>query len=301
MIVKYVETLHNGIRTQVLSRYAIGYILRGTKSIYDGDKPDTFARRRVLPGHRTPLHRELPEGEASRSSRCSLLTPADLQRILMHLNITYGLEHFERNVRAKNCRNRSQVAMPAWNAAAQPFSSTRTTICATRTSATTKTAENIKMTELIYLLASHEDCCIKEQAAQQRRFRQGELRTDRLRPYLRGHLDRGALKAHQPFADIVQERIPPPFPDAASQVVHPAAAHALASAAHLDVEIHLEIGNECTFPNTSHFIKLFKKEYQMTPATYRHRHVSALTSGSSRRCGRLRRPWKCARPFNQNL
>ena len=38
MIVKYMEPLHNGIQTQVLSRYAIGYILRGTKNIYDGDK-----------------------------------------------------------------------------------------------------------------------------------------------------------------------------------------------------------------------------------------------------------------------
>ena len=37
-----------------------------------------------------------------------------------------------------------------------------------------------------------------------------------------------------------------------------------------------EIGNECTFPNTSHFIKLFKKEYQMTPATYRHKHLTSL-------------------------
>ena len=35
-----------------------------------------------------------------------------------------------------------------------------------------------------------------------------------------------------------------------------------------------EIGNECTFPNTSHFIKLFKKEYSVTPATYRHRHMT---------------------------
>ena len=40
-----------------------------------------------------------------------------------------------------------------------------------------------------------------------------------------------------------------------------------------------EIGNDCTFPNTSHFIKLFKKEYQMTPATYRNRHIfRSLTS-----------------------
>ena len=33
MIVKYVEALHNGIQSQALSRYAIGYILRGTKYI----------------------------------------------------------------------------------------------------------------------------------------------------------------------------------------------------------------------------------------------------------------------------
>ena len=37
-----------------------------------------------------------------------------------------------------------------------------------------------------------------------------------------------------------------------------------------------EIGNACTFPNTSHFIKLFKKEYQMTPAAYRNRHITSL-------------------------
>lgn len=35
-----------------------------------------------------------------------------------------------------------------------------------------------------------------------------------------------------------------------------------------------EIGVECTFPNTSHFIKLFKKEYGSTPAIYRMRHCS---------------------------
>ena len=37
-----------------------------------------------------------------------------------------------------------------------------------------------------------------------------------------------------------------------------------------------EIGNACTFPNTSHFIKLFKKEYQMTPAAYRNRHITSI-------------------------
>ena len=48
MIVKYVEALHNGIQSQALSRYAIGYILRGTKYIYDGDKRQTLTRGDVF-------------------------------------------------------------------------------------------------------------------------------------------------------------------------------------------------------------------------------------------------------------
>lgn len=44
MIVKYVETLHSGIQSQSLSRYAIGYVVRGTKNIYDGDKRQTLSR-----------------------------------------------------------------------------------------------------------------------------------------------------------------------------------------------------------------------------------------------------------------
>ncbi len=32
-----------------------------------------------------------------------------------------------------------------------------------------------------------------------------------------------------------------------------------------------EIGLECNFPNTSHYIKLFKQEYGVTPAIYRSR------------------------------
>lgn len=35
-----------------------------------------------------------------------------------------------------------------------------------------------------------------------------------------------------------------------------------------------EIGIDCNFPNTSHFIKLFKKEYGMTPAAYRTHLIS---------------------------
>ncbi|WP_419507017.1 AraC family transcriptional regulator, partial [Alistipes communis] len=52
-------------------------------------------------------------------------------------------------------------------------------------------------------------------------------------------------------------------------------------------------GSECAFPNTSHFIKLFKKEYGMTPATFAERGKTAR-SGYAQRPGIIV-PGRCAR------
>lgn len=91
MIVKYVESLHNGIQSQALSRYAIGYILRGTKYIYDGDKRQTLSRGDVFYlgiGHH--YIENFPEGGQPFEQVLFYYTPGDLQRILMHLNITFS-------------------------------------------------------------------------------------------------------------------------------------------------------------------------------------------------------------------
>ncbi len=160
MIVKYVETLHNGIQSQVLSRYAIGYILRGTKYIYDGDKRQTLSRGDVFYlgiGHH--YIENFPEGGQPFEQVLFYYTPDDLQRILMHLNITYGL-NISNEHSCENCRNRSHVAMPAWNSLRNFFINTNNYL-RDEDFRHDETAENIKMTELIYLLASHEDCCIK--------------------------------------------------------------------------------------------------------------------------------------------
>lgn len=86
MIVKYLESLHNGIQSQILSRYAIGYILRGTKYIYDGDKRQTLARGDVFYlglGHH--YIENVPDGSQPYEEVLFYYTPEDLQRILMHL------------------------------------------------------------------------------------------------------------------------------------------------------------------------------------------------------------------------
>lgn len=113
MIVKYVETLHNGIQSQALSRYAIGYVLRGTKYVYDGDKRQAFNRGDVFYlglGHH--YVENVPENGQPFEQVLFYYTPADLQRILLHLNITYGL-NISNDHTCENCHNRPHVAMPA--------------------------------------------------------------------------------------------------------------------------------------------------------------------------------------------
>ena len=160
MIVKYAESLHTGIQTQVLSRYAIGYILRGTKHIYDGDKRQTLTRGDVFYlgiGHH--YIENCPEGSQPFEQVLFYYTPEDLQRVLMHLNITYGL-NITNDHSCENCQNRTHVAVPAWNSLRNFFINTNNYL-RDEEFRHDETAESIKMTELIYLIASHDDCCIK--------------------------------------------------------------------------------------------------------------------------------------------
>ena len=209
---------------------------------------------------------------------CPYYTPEKLQKILMHLNITYGL-NISNDHSCENCRNRNEIFMPAWNSLRNFFTNTNNYL-RDEEFRHDETAENIKMTELIYLIASHEDCCLKSK--------------------LLNNVD----TARENFEQIVYDHI---FKDISIEELAKLTNRSLTSfkkefRRHFEMPPHKwyirqrlmharlllistsksisEIGNECTFPNTSHFIKLFKKEYQMTPATYRHRHLTSSAEES---------------------
>ncbi len=275
MIVKYVEMLHNGIQSQNLSRYAIGFVLRGTKYLYDGDTRQKLSRGDVFylgVGHH--YMENVPDNGQPYEQILFFYTPADLQRILLHLNITYGL-NISNEHSCENCRSHSHVSMPGWNSVRSFFSNTNNYL-RDENFLHDETAENIKMTELIYLIISHEDCCLKSK--------------------ILSNID----TARENFEQIVYDHI---FNDISIEELSKLSNRSLTSfkkefRRHFQMPPHKwyirqrlmharlllistsksisEIGNECTFPNTSHFIKLFKKEYAMTPATYRHRHLSSL-------------------------
>ena len=129
---------------------------------------------------------------------------------------------------------------------------------------------------MIYLIASHEDCCIKSKLlsnvdAAKENFEQivyDHIFKDISIEELSKLTNRSLTSFKKEFRRHFQ--MPPHKWYIRQRLMH---SRLLLISTSKSIS---EIGNECTFPNTSHFIKLFKKEYQMTPATYRHKHLTSL-------------------------
>lgn len=269
LIVKYSEAHANGICSQYFSRYAIGYILHGTKCLYDGDRRYCIKKGEVFfmgIGHH--YMEDTPEEGQAFEQIMFYLTPANLQQILLHLNLTYGLminnEH-----QCRKCTTSSHLSMPAWTALREFFLHANNFLKDEEVRKDVM-VERIKLTELVYLLASHEDCCIKTKLLQgvdvsKKNFEQiiyehvfKEVSVEKLSEMTHRSLTsfKKEFKRHfhmSPHKWYIRRRL-----------MH-ARLLLLSTAKSIS-----EIGQECAFSNTSHFIKLFKKEYLMTPSSYRH-------------------------------
>ena len=273
-IVKYVEANCGGIHLLNLSRYAIGYVVRGTKHIYYGDTHYTVSRGDVFYlGVGNHYIEDIADENRPFEQIVVYYSPSLLQRIMLHLNMTYSI-NITNSHRCDTCGAFNHVSQPATSSLRSFFNHTATYL--QDENMHDETAENIKMTELVYLIVSQEDCCLKSKVL--------------------GNVD----AAHDNFEQIIYSNI---FSDISIEMLASKCNRSLTSfkkefKRHFMTPPHRwfihqrlmqsrlllistsksisEIGNECTFPNTSHFIKLFKKEFGCTPAIYRSRHYQVI-------------------------
>lgn len=276
VIVKYAAAPNSGIESVSLSRYAIGYIIQGTKYVYYGDQRHTISRGDMFymgVGH----HYTENAGDESSGQFEQIIfyyTPEELQRILSHLNLTYGVE-VSNSHSCEQCRQLSHISMAA-TASLKSFFLSCNTYMRNDFFSNDEVAENIKLTELVYMILSLKDCCLKNK--------------------LLNNID----EVHENFEQIVYDHI---FKDVSIEELASASNRSLTSfkkefKRRFVIPPHKwyirqrlthsrmlllstsksisEIGNACAFPNTSHFIKLFKKEYNITPASYRNEHLKNM-------------------------
>lgn len=281
-VVKYVETHPSGVRSQTLSRYAIGMVVHGTKHIHSGDKRRTLVRGDLFfLGIGVHYTEELPEANHPFEQIVFYYTPDELQRILLHLNITYCL-NISNNHLCAECRTGSEVTLPAWPALRGLFLGAGG-LLNEEGAQHDPAAENFKMTELIYHIVSHEDCCLKSKVL-------GSIDTakENFEQIIYGNIfnecsiEELAEKTHRSLTSFKKEfrriyEMPPHKWFIRQRLIH---SRLLLISTHKSVS---EIGVLCSFPNTSHFIKLFKKAYGRTPATYRseHQHKESVAPQSN--------------------
>lgn len=270
-IVKYVESARVGIQLLKLSRCAMGYVVRGEKHIYYGDTKYVIPQGHIFylaPGNH--YVEDLPDDGRPFEQIVVYYSPMLLQRILLHLNMNYSIT-ITNSHHCDNCRRFNHVSLPA-DGTMRSFFVHTSTYLQDDNFMHDETAENIKVTELVYLIISQPDCCLKSMML------------------------RNVDTAHDNFEQAIYANI---FCDISIEELASLTNRSLTSfkkefKRHFSMPPHRwfihqrllqsrlllistsksisEIGNECTFPNTSHFIKLFKKEYGITPALYRSRH-----------------------------
>lgn len=271
VIAKYVQPYRNGIQSYNLTRHGIGYVLRGKKYIYDGDIRHEVNRGDIFflnAGHH--YIEDLPENGKPFEQIIFYYSPAQLARILSQLSLTYQME-IVNNHSCDNCREHSHVIYPASNNIRNFFSTTNQYI-KDELFAHDETAENLKMTELIYLIVSQEDNCIKSKI-----MANADITKESFEQIIFAHIfddiaindlarlcNRSLTSFKKEFKKHYFE--PPHRWFIKQRLMH---ARLLLISTNKSVS---EIGIECAFPNTSHFIKLFKKTYSHTPAGYRNRY-----------------------------
>lgn len=279
-IVKYVEKTHTGIETINLSRYAIAYIIRGRQYVYDGDRRHSVGRGELLYlGIGRHYLESVPENGQPFEQIFIYYTPRELQRVLMHLNVTYQLNITNKHV-CDNCRSGSFVIADAAVSIRNFFLNTNAYL-RDAVSCRDETAENIKMTELVYLIATQDEGCIRS-----RMLSSVDAAREGFEQVIYEHLFKPvsieslAEKTNRSLTSFKKEfrrhfNTPPHKWFVKQRLVH---SRLLLISTNMSIS---EIGNECSFPNTSHYIKLFKRAYRVTPAAYRIAHIGQCIEPST--------------------
>lgn len=277
-IVKYVESNYAGIHLLKLNRCAIGYVTRGTKYIYYGDSRHTISKGDVFyMGVGNHYVEEVMEDGRSFEEIVAYYTPEQLQRILLHLNMSYSI-NITNSHQCESCRRLNHVALPA-GSAMRSFFTHAGSYLHDDNFMHDETAENIKMTELIYLIISQMDGCLKSKV-----LNNVDSARDNFEQIIYSHIFSDvsieclAEKSNRSLTSFKKEFkrhfFMPPHRWFIQQRLMQSRLLLISTSKSIS-----EIGIECTFPNTSHFIKLFKKQYGTTPAIYRSTHSNGLLTG----------------------
>ena len=218
---------------------------------------------------------DIPENDKPFEQIVFYYTQDQLSRILNNLSGVYHL-HIVNDHKCPECTHLPHASYPASVSVKNFFNSVNQYMKEGMFG--DSTAEMLKTTELIYLILSQDYCCLKSKVLSNM-----DLMKENFEQTIQNYIfsdisvDELASKCNRSLTSFKKEFRKHFYEPPHKWFIRQRLMHSRLLLISTNKSIS-EIGNECTFPNTSHFIKLFKKEYGMTPSHYRHRHMEGSSA-----------------------
>ncbi|MFI3247740.1 MAG: AraC family transcriptional regulator [Rikenellaceae bacterium] len=286
IVVKYTTSHNTGVEQTRLTRNAIGYVIKGDKYIHDDDRFIRVSTGDIFfLGQGSHYIENIPSSSDSFEQIVFYYTPSDLQHVIASLNSV------DLTVTKKLASNAPSSNSNA--SSATPTKITRNFFLSTNSHFELggflhdTESERLKLTELAHLILKHEDEGIKQKLIQSldqemaefERIIYNNIFEDKSVEELAKECGRSLTSFKKDFKNIFKT---PPHQWYLRQKLN--YAKLLVSTTSESI---FQIGNICTFPNTSHFIKLFKRHYGYTPTTYRSLHKSNPEQFMHGNCGEM--------------
>ena len=267
-VTKFTEKVNHGIVSVMLRRVAITYILKGRKCIYCGDLCTPIDAGSIVVCD-TGLHYEenitVPDGTFEQITFYA--SPDLLQTVILGQHTYYGITYTNHHS-CEHCRTQNFVAEQA----AAPLRDFFTAIDLSFRNNYFRhddTNHRIKLGELLYIILSGDDCCLKSKL-----LADTDSAIDRFTTVVYNNIFKDvSLEA---LAEMTNRSLTSFKKEFRRQFE--ASPHRWFIEQRLDRSRILllstnktiaEVGAECAFTNISHFIKLFKQRFKYTPAAFR--------------------------------
>lgn len=258
---------HSALHLEESPMHAVGMVLSGHKNIYN-DSQCTKVEQSSLFFLSSGQHyvRNVAGKNKPYMQIVFRYTPHAIRELMTNLRFDFGFE-LNNPERCPRCHDpRNIVFKPA--AILQEFF-TGLSDRYLQTMASDPALRRIKISELTCLLLSHGNCCLRQRFLEcADSAREGFDHIIRRNIFADKTIDEIAVECNRSLTSFKQEfkRYYGESPRrwlTRQRLIH---AGILLLSGGMSVS---QVGNECCFPNTSHFIKLFKKEFGLTPAVYR--------------------------------
>lgn len=270
-IVRLMQKEHGGMVLHRQNRDAVGYIMNGTKYFYDGDR-----RKEAKSGEMFYLPKgykyieNMPNGEEPYEEIVFYYSSEEMSDIITGLHAR-GCVEIENEHSCDNCNKSGGISCATWSSVRVFFESTNR-FFKTRLFTENPISETFKLHELVFLILSNNKCCIKSKLLETLDVKTESFEeTVHRNIFNKMTIEELAQKCNMSLTTFKKE-FRRRFHDSPHRwYTRQRLMHARLLLLSTSDTI-ASIGEECNFSNTSHFIKLFSKEFGHTPATYRRKY-----------------------------